>query len=292
MGNQCVGARESLSEKKEQAGRLYGRVAKATRKKYSYARLKFKGYKFNYSTDDSETQKITAMENSFPLISVAIDEFEQRLQDFYFREKTNKMTIQQVVDTFKDNLFLDDIEDETSITRKMLTHKVLQNTKNIIYLPYLRLLGILYCSATPLLKAQTFYNVIKPKELDSKESEDKKATDVAKAEVLIPEYFEKMLDISYTMMIVLFSTSENGEDKRNWIIDELEDIFPLIYEQFQADVFGGEEKLTQEVFVAQFEKDNSKYLVPANLRRMVFSQVVDIVFSKTSPKKKTTPDDD
>lgn len=93
-------------------------------------------------------------------------------------------------------------------------------------------------------------------------------------------------------MIVLYSTSENGEDKRNWIIDELEDIFPLIYEQFQADVFGGEEKLTQEVFVAQFEKDNSKYLVPANLRRMVFSQVVDIVFSKTSPKKKTTPEDD
>lgn len=96
----------------------------------------------------------------------------------------------------------------------------------------MRLLGILYCSATPLLKAQTFYNVIKPKELDSKESEDKKATDVAKAEVLIPEYFEKMLDISYTMMILLYSTSENGEDKRNWIIDELEDIFPLIYEQF------------------------------------------------------------
>ena len=63
------------------------------------------------------------------------------------------MTIQQVIDTFKDNQFLDDIEDEASLSRKILTHKMLQNTKNIIYLPYLRLLGILLCAATPQLKA-------------------------------------------------------------------------------------------------------------------------------------------
>jgi len=76
MGNQCTGARESISDKKEKAGKLYGKVAKSAKKKYSYARLKVKGYKFNYNTDDSETQKITEMENNFALCSVAIDEFE------------------------------------------------------------------------------------------------------------------------------------------------------------------------------------------------------------------------
>jgi hypothetical protein len=53
-----------------------------------------------------------------------------------------------------------------------------------------------------------------------------------KNEVLIPEYFEKMLDISYTMMIDLYSTNASGDDKRNWIIDELEDINQMIYEKF------------------------------------------------------------
>lgn len=79
MGNQCAGARESLADKKEKAGVLYGKVAKSAKKKYSYARLKVKGYKFNYNTDDSETQKITVMENNFALCSVAIDDFETRL---------------------------------------------------------------------------------------------------------------------------------------------------------------------------------------------------------------------
>lgn len=94
MGNQCAGARESLAEKKEKTKELYGKVSKSAKKKYSYARLKLKGYKFNYNTDDSETQKITVMENNLPLCSVALDDFESRLQNFYLREKTNKMTIQ------------------------------------------------------------------------------------------------------------------------------------------------------------------------------------------------------
>lgn len=177
------------------------------------------------------------------------------------------MTIQQVIDTFKDNQFLDDIEDENSLSRKILTHKILQNTKNIVYLPYLRLLGILYCAATPKLKAESFYSVLKPNELDSKETAEK-ITDVHKSEVLIPEYFEKMLEIAYVMMIEVYGKSEGGEDKSNWLIDELEDIYKLIYEKFQIDVFGADqEKLTQEVFIAQFEKDNSRYLVPAHLRK-------------------------
>ena len=76
MGNQCAGARESIADKKEKAGVLYGKVSKAAKKKYSYARLKVKGYKFNWNTDDSETQKITQMENNLAICSVAIDEFE------------------------------------------------------------------------------------------------------------------------------------------------------------------------------------------------------------------------
>lgn len=127
MGNQCgcAGARESLADKKEKSKELYGKVSKSARKKYSYARLKLKGYKFNNNTDDSETAKITVMENNLPVCSVALDDFESRISDFYLREKTNKITIPQVIECFKSNQFLDDIEDESSLTRKILTHKIL-----------------------------------------------------------------------------------------------------------------------------------------------------------------------
>ncbi len=65
--------------------------------------------------------------------------------------------------------------------------------------------------------------MLKPEELDSKET-DSKNTDILKSEVLIPEYFEKMLEISYNMMIDIYGTTENAESRGNWIIDELEDI--------------------------------------------------------------------
>lgn len=241
MGNncECSGAREQLYDKSQKGKELYGRVSKSAKKKYSYARLKLKGYKFNNNQDDSETQRITQMENNIALVSVALDDFEQRLTDFYIKEKTNKMTIPQVIECFKSNQFLDDIIDEASFSRKILTHKVLSNTKNTIYLPYLRLLGILICASTPKMKAEAFYKILQPEDLDSRDQPNK-TTDILKSEVLIPEYFEKMLEISYVLMIDLYSHMDGGEDKTSWIIDELEDIYKEVYDVFLKDVFGND----------------------------------------------------
>jgi len=59
-----------------------------------------------------------------------------------------------------------------------------------------------------------------------------------KSEVLIPEYFEKMLEISFVLMIDIYSNMEGGEDKTSWIIDELEEIYKNVYDVFLKDVFG------------------------------------------------------
>ena len=114
---------------------------------------------------------------------------------------------------------------------------MLTNTRNTIYLPYLRLLGILICASTPRMKAEAFYKILQPEDLDSKDNEQK-STDILKSEVLIPEYFEKMLEISFVLMIDLYSNMEGGEDKTSWLIDELEDIYKNVYDVFLRDVFG------------------------------------------------------
>jgi hypothetical protein len=54
----------------------------------------------------------------------------------------------------------------------------------------------------------------------------------------------------------------------------------LYHEDFLIDIFPKEEKLTFEEFVKKFEKDHNKYLHTFQLRRMIFSRVVEIVFNK------------
>lgn len=57
-----------------------------------------------------------------------------------------------------------------------MTHKQLENTRGIIYLPYLKLLGIMYCAATPKMRSEAFYRALNGKELES--DGQKEATEI------------------------------------------------------------------------------------------------------------------
>jgi hypothetical protein len=168
MGNNCAGARESLHNGKEKTKELYNRAAenarlkaKAAKKKYSLTKMKLKGYKINSEEDPSETGKVSQFENRFALCNVGLDEFERRLTAFKEKEKTLKMSPEQVIELFKDNYFLEDIVEEESLTRKLLTHKVLETSKGVIFIPYLRLLGIMYCASTNKMAAEIFYDMVR-----------------------------------------------------------------------------------------------------------------------------------
>ena len=71
---------------------------------------------------------------------------------------------------FKSHPFLEDLEIDTQpngiLLRKVFTHKKLESTKGVIYLPYLKLFGIMYCAATPKMRAEAFYRVLNDKELE------------------------------------------------------------------------------------------------------------------------------
>ena len=77
------------------------------------------------------------------------------------REKVVKIPINQLVELLKEMPYLEDIVREESVTRRLLTHKVIENTPGIIYIPYLMLLAILLCASTKKMKAQAFADLFK-----------------------------------------------------------------------------------------------------------------------------------
>ncbi len=114
MGNQCAGARESLTEKKKTSSEYYGKMKESMKNKadaaknkakdkYSVARLLTKGYKINNFDDNGETKVITKFENSLPICKVALDEFETKLKGFQEKEKATVITLPQLIELFKDH---------------------------------------------------------------------------------------------------------------------------------------------------------------------------------------------
>ena len=276
MGQACAGARESTTA-----------YQKSAKRNYNYAKLKLKGYRISYGEDPSETGKITSMENNFQLCKVGLDEFEKIIADFQEKEKhATQITPEQLVEIFKVHPFLEEIQNENTLTRKLLTHEILEKTKGVIYIPYLRLVGILYCASTDKMAAEAFYDIITegkaPKKKKLAEGEvPPPAVDIHKSDILIPEYFRKMLAISYNVSIELYKTAPGGKDRSAWLIQELPQVYEALYqEEFLVDIFTKEEKITYEEFLKKFAQDHPKYLQTLNLRRMVFSRVVDIVFTK------------
>ncbi len=66
--------------------------------------------------------------------------------------------------------------------------------ENVYYIPYLLLLGTLYCAANPIIKAEKFFEQcqihLNP-DIDANDPE-------------FVEYFPKMLQISYDMMLKIY----------------------------------------------------------------------------------------
>ena len=85
--------------------------------------------------------------------------------------------------------------------------------------------------------------------------------DIHKTDILIPEFFRKLLQISYNLSIELYKDAPGGKDRSKWLIEELPTVYEAIYnEEFLIDIFPKEDKLTYEDFVKKFEKEHPKYL--------------------------------
>lgn len=103
--------------------------------------------------DTTETGPITAFENDFSLQRVALDDYERRIKKLVDSETGDEVTLKQMIECFKDNPFLAKIQDENSLVRLILTNPALQKKKDTYHIPYLMLVGILYCASNTKVKA-------------------------------------------------------------------------------------------------------------------------------------------
>lgn len=52
-----------------------------------------------------------------------------------------------MIESFKDHPILNEIEEEDSLLRKLLTNKSTVNVKGTFHIPFLMLIGLLYCNS-------------------------------------------------------------------------------------------------------------------------------------------------
>ena len=110
--------------------------------------------------DPSETGIITKFEATFPLITISLDEYERRIKKFIDSETcNNEITLDQLIECFRSHPNLNEITNENSLTRKLFTDKVMIKKGPNFYIPYLMLLGILYCASNAKARAQKFFEL-------------------------------------------------------------------------------------------------------------------------------------
>jgi hypothetical protein len=102
---------------------------------------------------------------------------------------------------------LNEIEKEDSLIRKILTHKALVEKPGTFHIPYLMLVGILYCASNPKTKATKFFEVCQIDLNPTINAGDKE----------LEKFFPKLCEISYDMMISLYNSQHPQEAHPEWI---------------------------------------------------------------------------
>jgi hypothetical protein len=146
---------------------------------------------------------------------------------------------------FSDHYAFRDVKVEGSLVRDIMTSRHLRakDGSEDIFIPYLVMFGILYCASNTDLKVQKFYEGAQI-DLDAQ---------IKKDDPELLDLFEKILSISYDMMIELYLKHKNQDEP---IISEKFILPPtqskLVYEAVRDDViadwFGSSFALTKEDF--------------------------------------------
>lgn len=152
-------AKTTVKSKVEEAKITYAPQIKQAKMKYDEAKMRVKGYTLPKIQDASELNMITDFEHKLPLTKIDLDEFERRLKklsDASHGEKGEIITEDQLIEVFKDHHTLEPISTSGTLVNQLLINKVFKHpscNENEYYIPYLLLLGVLYCPSSPELKA-------------------------------------------------------------------------------------------------------------------------------------------
>lgn len=168
---------------------------------------------------------------------------------------------------------MEEIVNPHSLLRTMMTDPIFKKNPNDeeFHIPYLMLLGVLYCASNTAVKAEKFYELCQLDLHVQMNRNDKEYID----------YFPKLLQISYEFIIKTYITF------RVWEIDtfecEIEDfilsneVMQRVYEEevmeMTEQLFLKNAEIGKEVFIKRFENRFAKFLMAHELRKMVSRNV-------------------
>jgi hypothetical protein len=124
--------------------------------------MRVKGYSLPKIDDKSELHMITDFEKKLPLAMIDLDDFERRLKKLADKDNKDLISKHQIIEVFKDHYATEDIQNPYSLSSELLINDVFRKPgteEGLYYIPYLLLLGVLYCPSNPELKAKKFYEL-------------------------------------------------------------------------------------------------------------------------------------
>ena len=193
-----------------QAQADYGPSLDRAKINYDIARMYANGWVNESVTDQSEMSFITLFEKELPLRNISLNEFERRLKKLVTPAMKDMTTVRVVQECFKDHWAFLDIEEEGSLTRELMFDETFLDEQAAyeegqpleerrIYVPWLMLLGLLYCRSNKKERAETFYELVEIQLTESLASDD-------------PEfiaYVPIMVEIAFNLMFNLYQSHRN-----------------------------------------------------------------------------------
>jgi hypothetical protein len=105
---------------------------------------------------------VTDFERKLPIAKMDLDDYERRLKKLADKDNKDLISKYQLLEVFKDHYATEDITNALTLSNALLINDVFRKPgteEGFYYIPYLLLLGILYCPSSPELKAKKFYEL-------------------------------------------------------------------------------------------------------------------------------------
>mmetsp|Transcript_11376 Transcript_11376/g.15292 ORF Transcript_11376/g.15292 Transcript_11376/m.15292 type:complete len:136 (+) Transcript_11376:201-608(+) len=121
--------------------------------------------------DESDVPFLTEFEKELPLRNMSLTEFERRIKKMVVPSMGDMATVRTIEECFKDHWAFLDIDEEDSFTRELMfdetfldeqaAHEVDQPlSERRIFIPWLMLMGLLYCRSNRRQRAEKFYELV------------------------------------------------------------------------------------------------------------------------------------
>ena len=170
-------------------------------------------------------------------------EYERRLKKLIDPKANDCISEKQIIESFKDHHAFKDIGNEDSLIHALMTDEIFLKENQGYYIPYLVLMGQLYCAGNASIRAQKFFELCQIDLHPHLTHDDKEFV----------EYFPKMQEICYELMLKMYKKFRAEHSKmplEEWNVSptDLQGHYETLFKKMVDDLFGDSSKLTNDEF--------------------------------------------